>query len=1010
MTKLIKIAAVFFFLFNQLSVSAQYFGKNKVKYKKFKFKVIESKSFELYHYLKRDSLAKEIVKNAEQWRLRHSAIFKDTFDYKVPIILYNNHADFQQTNVVSGLISTGTGGVTEGLKNRVTMPIFPTFTQTNHVLGHELVHTHQYNMIKQQDSLSFKNLANIPIWMTEGLAEYMSIGNSDSHTAMWMRDAVINDYFPKIKDLFKSKYFPYRYGHAFWAFVSGTFGEDKIYPLYLETASHGAKEAFKNVLQIKQDSFSTIWKENYKTYYTKYTKNRNLKPKGNKLIDKKNGGIMNISPSISPDGKFFVFISEKNVFSMDYFLANTKTGKIIKKLSTKLKQSHLDDIDAFNSVGTWSPDSKKFAYIIVSSGRNKIIITDVVKNKVTDELFINDLPAINGIDWSPNGDYLVLSALVEGHTDLYLYQFKSKKVTQLTNNYFSEIQPKWSPDGSKIVFATDQLRQDLKPSKYVSFGFYDLTSKKIVIPKIFPKSNNLNPIFDKTGTIVYFLSDREGFRDLYSYNIVNNTLFQHTNYATGISGITRFSPALSYSPANEEVLYSFYFNSEYQIYKNKISALQKKPVPATEVHKEAALLPSINNKQSIINKNLHRDLSPFLQLNLKEKDYEPKLGLQFISNGSVGVATSRYGTGLVGGINMLFGDMLNENQVYVGAVLNGEIQDFGTQAAYINRKHRIAYGAGASHIPYRQISSTLAMDSIRVGNDTINSLQKTLHVLRVFREQASTFAYYPFSKNTRIEANAAFNYYSFRLDTITHYFDESGFYYIGTRQKKNIKVGKPITFQDVSIAYVGDKSVFGLTAPMTGYRYRFEAQQTFGNLNYTTLLADYRKYFYIKPVALAFRAYHISRFGKDVDNPFTIPLYLGYETLIKGYTYSSFNKSLLVDPISSLKPEDILGNKILVSNFEVRFPFTGPEKIAAIKSGVFFTDLNFFFDAGVAWGESAYYGVNRKLNDSKIITSTGVSTRINFFGQLVFEPYYAFPLQLKGNQNGVFGLIFAIGW
>ena len=100
----------------------------------------------------------------------------------------------------------------------------------------------------------------------------------------------------------------------------------------------------------------------------------------------------------------------------------------------------------------------------------------------------------------------------------------------------------------------------------------------------------------------------------------------------------------------------------------------------------------------------------------------------------------------------------------------------------------------------------------------------------------------------------------------------------------------------------------------------------------------------------------------------------------------------------------------LVSNFEVRFPFTGPEKIAAIKSGVFFTDLNFFFDAGVAWGESAYYGVNRTLSQSKIITSTGASMRINLFGQLILEPYYAFPLQLKGNNNGVFGLVFAVGW
>jgi outer membrane protein assembly factor BamA len=248
------------------------------------------------------------------------------------------------------------------------------------------------------------------------------------------------------------------------------------------------------------------------------------------------------------------------------------------------------------------------------------------------------------------------------------------------------------------------------------------------------------------------------------------------------------------------------------------------------------------------------------------------------------------------------------------------------------------------------------------------------------------------------------------MDSITNYFDESGLYYLGTNRDRNRKVGNPIKFQDVSIAYVGDKSVFGLTAPMEGHRYRFEIKQTLGELNYTTLLADYRKYHYIKPISLAFRAYHISRFGKDVDSPFTVPLYLGYETMIRGYTFKAFNKSLIADPISSITPEDLLGNKMFVSNFEVRFPFTGPEKIAAIKSGMLFTDLNLFFDSGIAWGKSAYYGVDRTLSKSKFITSTGVSLRINLFGQLILEPYYAIPLQLKGNANGNFGLLFAVGW
>ena len=83
-----------------------------------------------------------------------------------------------------------------------------------------------------------------------------------------------------------------------------------------------------------------------------------------------------------------------------------------------------------------------------------------------------------------------------------------------------------------------------------------------------------------------------------------------------------------------------------------------------------------------------------------------------------------------------------------------------------------------------------------------------------------------------------------------------------------------------------------------------------------------------------------------------------------------------------------------------------------------FTDLNFFVDAGIAWGEYRNYNyntgnyddVNRSFGDSKVISSVGVSTRINLFGQIILEPYYAFPLQLDLGSKGVFGLNFTPGW
>lgn len=212
-------------LFSTLLLNAQYFGKNKPSYKSFEYKVFETPHFDIYYYLKNDTLLYKLGRLSEKWYSIQQALFNDTFKIRNPVIIYNNHDDFQQTNAINGLIDISTGGVTEALKNRVVFPLMPTFGETEHILGHELVHAFQYHILIHKDTGSLNRLRLLPLWMIEGMAEYISIGNIDSHTAMWMRDAIRNDKFPSIADMSNTnKYFPYRYGQCFWAMVGKTWG------------------------------------------------------------------------------------------------------------------------------------------------------------------------------------------------------------------------------------------------------------------------------------------------------------------------------------------------------------------------------------------------------------------------------------------------------------------------------------------------------------------------------------------------------------------------------------------------------------------------------------------------------------------------------------------------------------------------------------------------------------------------------------------------------------------
>jgi len=127
--------------------AGQYFGRNTVQYEDFAFQILESEHFDLYHYAEEDTIAGDAAHMLERWYTRYSDLFQTDLSGRQPVIMYANHADFQQTNVISG---RGTGGVTEGLRNRIVLPMTGIYRENDHVLGHELVHAFQDDLMQRR--------------------------------------------------------------------------------------------------------------------------------------------------------------------------------------------------------------------------------------------------------------------------------------------------------------------------------------------------------------------------------------------------------------------------------------------------------------------------------------------------------------------------------------------------------------------------------------------------------------------------------------------------------------------------------------------------------------------------------------------------------------------------------------------------------------------------------------------------------------------------------------------
>ena len=1014
--RLVVLLTLGFFL-NQGSADAQYFGRNKVNYKELDFRVLQSPHFEMYHYFDNTAVRNRILQQTEQWYRMHQALFRDTFKQKNPMLIYANHADFQQTRAIEGQIGVGTGGVTEALKNRVILPVMESNEQTDHVLGHELVHAFQYHLII--NSYSLNAVGNIPLWMVEGLAEYMSIGHVDPHTAIWMRSAVAENKLPTLKDLTNKmgEYFPYRWGQAFWSYTTGMYGDTVIRRLFMETARVGYEQAIKNILKIDAKQFSTRWQEALKNAYSPLMASRSTAPVGTRLVHKGNAGELNIVPSLSPDGKKIAFWTEKNLFSVDLYVADAETGKNLERVTSNTFASHIDEYSSFESSVAWSPDSRQVAFVAFAKGKNQLIIANAESGKIARQIDVPGVPALSNPTWSPDGNTLVFTGLVQGHSDLYAYGLQDGSVKQLTNDRYSDLQPSFSPDGNWIVFATDRNSigsNNIQHDYAHNLALLNVSTGAVTQLNFFEGANNLNPVFGSDNNIVYFLSDRDGFRNMYSYNISSREIRQLTNLFTGITGITKFSPAISASRTGDRISYTHYSADEYTIYSAPASAFTSTVIPSGDVNMQASILPPFSRVgPDVVKANLENAPYPVVDVaSLTEVPYKPKFGLDYIGNTGVGLAVGQFGGGMAGGVNGIFSDILGNNQLFGGISLNGEIYDIGGQFAYLNQAKRINWGISVSHIPYLSGGESLFLDTlVNQNNDSFEVVNYSLDLLRTFEDQVAVFASYPFSQIRRVEGGASFARYYYRMDRYSDFYDPvSGFYYGNSKERLPTPSG--FNLGQTYAAFVGDNSNFGVASPLTGHRFRFEAGKYFGVIDMTNLLGDFRKYFRAQPVTFALRNMYMGRFGKDAENGTLPPLYVGYPSLVRGYDARTFSNQNSGN--STLGINDLIGSQMYVANAEIRFPLSGPERLSAIKSGFFFSELNLFTDGGIAWGGYEGLITDNKgellPRNSQFILSSGVSLRVNLFGYIIIEPFFAIPWQNGGTSNTNFGLNFIPGW
>jgi Tol biopolymer transport system component len=999
-------------------LQAQYFGRNAVQYETFKFKVLRTQHFDVYFYDKEAESAAEAARMAERWYARLSSVLHHELSGRQPLILYADHPDFEQTNVLGEQPGEGTGGVTESLKRRIILPMGGSLKETDHVIGHELVHAFQYDITGVGRGSMATGLNRVPLWFVEGMAEYLSIGPVDPNTTMWMRDAVRTGTLPDLGDLENPEYFPYRWGQSFWAYIGGTYGDDAIASaLRLGGKTGNVQTALATVTHRPADSLIAEWHRALvqtaqpvalatnvelpaDKNQAKQARRTNVTATGGRLlVAVRNESRYNIAPAVSPDGSRMVYLSDAGLFSIDLYLADAQTGKTIRKLISSTRDPHLESMQFINSAGAWDSSGSRFVFGAVVTGKPALRIVNGGNGSLIREIKFPTLGEIFNPTWSPDGNAIAFSAQVGGLTDLFIYDISSGQLQRLTDDPYADLEPAWSPDGSSIAFVTDRFGTNLAQ---LSYGEYQLAvvnvrdrgteNPQITSLATLPgATKHINPQWSPDGRSLFFLADPGGVTNLYRLGIADGAIAQVTNLYTGIAGITPLSPALSVAQRTSRAVFSVYTNGGYGLQSiddpQVLAGRAPTPVPA-----EAATLPPLQRQAGLTtvltNETIGLPAEPVVTAANLVKPYKPHLSLDLIAQPSLAVAADRFGTYIGGGITLFWSDMLGDHNLVTQAQINGRISDFAGLVAYQNRKSRLNWTIGAQRIPYITGAFAAYFDGSGRYVEEIERFKQTVTGL-------TGIVAYPFNRSRRVEFSAGVQQIGFSHELRRTAFFSSGD--VAFDSTIHFDVPGSLSLGTATAALVHDNSFFGATSPILGDRWRLEVTPTFGSLNFITALGDYRRYFMpLRPFTLAGRILHIGRYGGSADDQRIYPLYIGYPSLVRGYDIGSFNAGECGNSSTSCPVFDqLIGSKMLVGNVELRFPPFGLLGLGGGYYGILPIEAALFYDAGLAWtgSEGAQVFGN---GPRQVVSSAGVSLRMNLMGYAVGQMDFVRPFDRPG--------------
>ncbi|MCW9096670.1 MAG: hypothetical protein OQJ93_04715, partial [Ignavibacteriaceae bacterium] len=797
--RIIKISILllsFTFLFNNQTLAQfYYFGRNKVQYEKFDWKIFRTEHFDIYYYGEMGHVAEIGANYAEEMYNELKVKMDHLVTRRVPLIFYNTTIDFQQTNTTPGLIPEGVGGFFEFLKGRVVLPSDGSLADFKHVIRHELVHVFMTNKVYRilKDHRIPTNKMP-PLWFVEGLAEYYST-DWDAQAEMVMRDAVLNNYFVGLADIYSifGSFLMYKEGQSFLEFAAEKYGKEKIallldnfwmYSYFNQVLETTFKQSFEQIdaewNYWLRKKYYPLMKSSYPTQFGSY-----------KVT--KDG--FNFSPVYLKfqNRLFLYFLANRDGYSSLYRVEISPEYTPINSPELVLRGEQTEEFESFHLFQS-SIDISKDGLLVFNTkkgGNDAIHFYSVHEARVVKTYENHDLVFISSPKFSSDGKRIVFSAVDrKGFNDIYIYDLVDDKIYRITNDYYNDKDPCFGLTDQQVIFSSDRTGGKFEKK----YNLYSINLNNYEIDYIsYLNANNHSPILSPDKSTLLFTSDLNGVDNLYEMPVTNG------GFSNSVNKISEFISSV-FNPVyidSNHITFSGFENFSFNLYifdrqnalKDSIYSIAMKIDEPLDIWKA-----SITNLPS----------------ERKEAEYEKEYSLDFAQ----GVVATDPIFGTRGGAVLSLSDLLGDDRytilLYNNATAQSEIlSSFNVILQKMNFAGRVNYGYGIFHL------SGPVYDYGDVDEYYYE------------RSFGGTFLLsYPISKFQRLEATATIR--NSNKEVIPNVVEREALLFTNT------------------LGWVMDNSIWGPTGPVAGTRalvyLGYTSDIKYSNVNYFSVIGDYRYY------------------------------------------------------------------------------------------------------------------------------------------------------------------------